>query len=77
MEKKSRKCMPITCFCIQNVTPSKIVYTMHVCTAALGMKVEMKTTENDCNIKVKRQAFHSDVSHRKMTKSIAVYFYFG
>ena len=55
--------MPITCFCIQNVRPSKIVYPMHVCTSALGMKVEMKTTENDCNIKVKRQAFHSDVSH--------------
>ena len=68
MENKSRKCMPITCFCVQNVYT--IVYTMHVCTAALGMKVEMKTTENDCNIKVKRQAFHSDVSHRKMTKSI-------
>ena len=55
--------MPIT-FCIHNVRPSKIVYTMHVCTSTLGMKVEMKTTENDYNIKVKPQAFHSDVSHR-------------
>ena len=67
--------MPITCFCIQNVRSSKIVCTMHVCTSAPRMKVEMKTTENDCNIKVKRQAFHSDISHRKMAKSGRIFLF--